>query len=629
MQTFCTHYLQACLDHLEQHKILTDLQHGFRSGRSCETQFITTFQDIAEMYDKKGSQIDIAVLDFSKAFDTVPHDGLLSKLKHYGIDKNIWQWISNFFKKREQCVVVDGVSSGLVDVDSGVPQGTVLGPILFLLHINDVPSIVSSKVRLFADDCLIYRQIKSNNDQIELQRDLNLLESWGAKWGMRFNAAKCNIMRVSRMRLPFLYSYKLSGQVLDEVKDSKYLGVTISDNLDWSKHITTTTTTKANVEHITILVRASRALSMLWHLISGHIMEETCPHSISHAIRIANIVDNCSSVIVVTLQLLSKLTATHSCGHDNISSTVLKYISNEISECITLIVNQSIMTGIYPDSLKVAKVVPIFKKEDKLQLKNYRPISVLPVISKIFENVMLTQLVEYFTTNNLLSSQQYGFRSNRSTDLAALELMDRNIKNMNDNLWPVNIYLDFSKAFDSLNHIILLSRLKFYGIQQDALCLLKSYLTNRSQYVQLNNVKSSHHTVLCGIPQGSVLGPLMFNIFINDIIKASSKFDFILYADDTTLVSTLENFGTLNNVAELENAINCEISKISSWLVSNMLVLNVAKSKLMLFFKSPKCPPKLTLTINGDIIEQVEEFNLLASPLIKMSIGMLISLKYQ
>ena len=130
-------------------------------------------------------------------------------------------------------------------MDSGVPQGTILVPILFPLYINDLPSIVSSKVRLFTDDCLIYKQIKNNNDQIELQRDLNLLESWGAKWGMRFNHAKCNIMRVSKQRLPFLHSYALSGQLLGEVEDTKYLGVTLSDNLDWSKHITTITT-KAN-----------------------------------------------------------------------------------------------------------------------------------------------------------------------------------------------------------------------------------------------------------------------------------------------------------------------------------------------------------------------------------------------
>ena len=143
------------LGHLEDHEILTDLQHGFRSGRSCETQLITTFHDIASAYNKKGSQIDIAVLDFSNAFDTVPHDGLLSKLKHYGSDDKIWLWISNFLKQQKQRVVVDGIQSDLVTVDSGVPQGTVLGPILFLLHINDLPSVISSKVRLFADDCLV------------------------------------------------------------------------------------------------------------------------------------------------------------------------------------------------------------------------------------------------------------------------------------------------------------------------------------------------------------------------------------------------------------------------------------------------------------------------------------------
>ena len=115
-----------------------------------------------------------------------------------------------------------------------------------------------------------------------------------------------------------------------------------------------------------------------------------------------------------TLQYLSNLTNSYSCGHDNINNTLLKSISNEINSCITLIINQSIFTGSYPENLKLAKVIPIFKKKDKLEINNYRPISVLPVISKVFENVMHTQLLEYFTENNLLSSQQYGFRPNRS-----------------------------------------------------------------------------------------------------------------------------------------------------------------------------------------------------------------------
>ena len=179
-----------------------------------------------------------------------------------------------------------------------------------------------------------------------------------------------------------------------------------------------------------------------------------------------------------------------------------------------------------------------------MEINNYRPISVLPVISKAFENVMHTQLLEYFTENNLLSSQQYGFCPNRSTELATLELMDRNI-----NHCPVNINLDFSKSFDSLIYDILLSKLKHYGIQENALQLLSClFLEDRSQYVQLDNVKSSSHAVICGIQQGSVLGPLLFNIYMNDITQASAKFDFIMHADDTTLTSTLENFGKISDV---------------------------------------------------------------------------------
>ena len=312
-----------------------------------------------------------------------------------------------------------------------------------------------------------------------------------------------------------------------------------------------------------------------------------------------------------TLQYLSNLTNSYSCGHDNINNTLLKSISNEISSCITLIINQSISTGPYPENLKLAKVISIFKKNDKLEINNYRPISVLPVISKVFENVMHTQLLEYFTENNLLSSQQYGFRPKRSTELATLELMDRNIHHMNENHCPVNIYLDFSKAFDSLIYDILLSKLKHYSIQENAIQLLSSYLKDRSQYVQFDNVKSSSHTVICGIPQGSVLGPLLFNIYINNITEASTKFDFIMYADDTTLTSTLENFGKISDVAGLARELNEQMSKIYGWLLSNKLTLNTAKSKFIIFFKHLKVIPKLNLKIAGNAIEQVAEFNFL------------------
>ena len=166
--------------------------------------------------------------------------------------------------------------------------------------------------------------------------------------------------------------------------------------------------------------------------------------------------------------------------------------------------------------------------------------------------------------------------------------MDRNIHNMDKNHCPVNIYLDFSKAFDGLIYDILLSKLKYYGIQENALQLLISYLKDRSQYVQLDNVESSSHAVICGIPQGSVLGPLLFNIYINDITEASTKFDFIMYADDTTLTSTLKNFGKISEVAGLERELNEVMSKIYGWLWRAGLTLNTVKSKFMIFLNIQK-----------------------------------------
>ena len=184
-----------------------------------------------------GIQTDVAILDFSKAFDTVPHDKLILKLRSYGIDGPLLSWLSHFLSHRTMRVLCEGAKSSDASVESGVPQGTVLGPLLFLCHINDLPECVKSKVRLFADDCLLYRQIRDERDNLALQEDLAALERWAEKWGMRFNAKKCYIMHISPKRHKSTHMYSLSGHILDSVSDNPYLGLQISDDLKWSKHI--------------------------------------------------------------------------------------------------------------------------------------------------------------------------------------------------------------------------------------------------------------------------------------------------------------------------------------------------------------------------------------------------------
>ena len=229
----CTHIR----GHLDYHGILTPANHGFRKKHSCETQLLLTTHDLLRLRDE-GHQVDVAILDFSKAFDTVPHKRLLGKLEHYGVKGNVHRWIQNFLTGRRQAVVVDGVFSKQESVLSGVPQGTVLGPLLFLLHINDLPQSVDpeTRCRLFADDCLLYRKIESVEDQVVLQNDLRRLQLWAAQWGMRFNAAKCYIMSIHRGTSHRPYLYELCNTVLKSVADEKYLGVLISQDLTWQAH---------------------------------------------------------------------------------------------------------------------------------------------------------------------------------------------------------------------------------------------------------------------------------------------------------------------------------------------------------------------------------------------------------
>ena len=165
------------MDHFQKHSILCDEQHGFRKRRSCESQLITTIQGIASKLRSGRDQVDVILLDFAKAFDKVPHQRLLYKLNYYGVREENLQWVESFLSHRKQRVLLDGKSSAQADVTSGVPQGTVNGPLYFLAFINDLPECTSSDTRLFADDGLLYRTIKSNKDaQEDLQQDLHSLE---------------------------------------------------------------------------------------------------------------------------------------------------------------------------------------------------------------------------------------------------------------------------------------------------------------------------------------------------------------------------------------------------------------------------------------------------------------------
>ena len=221
------------LNHLDKDSVLTSLNHGFRSSYSCETQLVVTAHDLMSYYDQN-RQVDTVILDFSKAFDTVPHRKLLHKLEAYGVRGPIHNWITNFLTQRSMCVVGEGEKSRQVDVGSGVPQGTVLGPLLFLCHINDLPDRVTSHIRLFADDCLLYRVINTPADHQRLQQDLDNLQKWTQEWGMKFNAKKCYVLSSRNKSSHF---YTIDDHILQQVQNNPYLGISFSDDLKWKTHI--------------------------------------------------------------------------------------------------------------------------------------------------------------------------------------------------------------------------------------------------------------------------------------------------------------------------------------------------------------------------------------------------------
>ena len=279
--------------------------------------------------------------------------------------------------------------------------------------------------------------------------------------------------------------------------------------------------------------------------------------------------------------LLHGLSSNKATGIDKISCKIIKLATPVISDSLTLIFNQAITLSSFPDEWKIARVIPLYKNGQCNIPGNYRPISVLPAISKIMERILYDQLHSYLTTFELLSDSQFGFRKSHSTASALLDCTNEWYVNLDRKMFNLVVLIDLKKAFDTVDHQILLRKLELYGIKGQALTLLRSYLTNRNQKCQIKNSFSSKRQIKCGVPQGSILGPLFFLLYINDLPHCLNKTKPRMFADDTNLTASA------NSLTDLEAAANSDLENLRKWLIANRLSLNVAKTEFMLIGSKP------------------------------------------
>ena len=281
-----------------------------------------------------------------------------------------------------------------------------------------------------------------------------------------------------------------------------------------------------------------------------------------------------------------------------IPNSVYKLISDLVSRPIADLVNESFSTGVFPNILKIGRIIPIHKNGNKHELCNYRPISTLHFVSKIFERVMYSRLSGFFNKYDIFSDMQFGFRRGLSTADAVLRSTDVIYEALNRKSFVLSVLVDLSRAFDTVDHGILLGKLEKVGIRGRALDWLTSYLSNRKQCVVVGGVASPFNDITIGVPQGSILGPLLFTIYINDMQRATDRLTLVHYADDTTALAVGDS------ISELCQTVNDELAVVDRWLCANKLSLNIAKTSYMLFSGISR-PNNDSILIRNRVINRV------------------------
>lgn len=296
--------------------------------------------------------------------------------------------------------------------------------------------------------------------------------------------------------------------------------------------------------------------------------------------------------------IISSLNSKKSPGFDNISVSIVKTVKYEISSIISKLVNLSFISGIIPEKMKIAKVKPIYKSGSKDDMENYRPISLLPIISKIMEKTMNKRLHDYLEATKYLYKHQYGFRKSCDTESAVLDVVTEFQMQLDANKMCGLLSIDLRKAFDTVNHEILLNLLYQLGIRGIVHKWFHNYLSGRKQFVYQGTVSSRANEIICGVPQGSILGPVLFLIYINSIINIKLKGKVYMFADDTTLIYSADS------IQQIRNAIESDLSVLSSWLSYNKLSINYSKSAFMYITKRRLSSDlKSDIKFNNEIIK--------------------------
>ena len=275
----------------------------------------------------------------------------------------------------------------------------------------------------------------------------------------------------------------------------------------------------------------------------------------------------------------SRLDINKSPGFDGISFTVLKNSFGALHKPLLHVFNLSIVKGIFPDDPKIPRVTPVFKGGDEKDLGNYIPILVLPIpcFSKILERIIYNRLYNHLMKNDILYSKQFGFQKGHSTQHAIIQLIDQINNNFENNEFTIGVFIDLSKAFDTVDHRILLKKHIHYGVNGNNIHWFESYLTNRKQFLSFNNRNTNFANITCGVPQGSIL----FLIYVNDLCNVSNILDLIMFADDNLFFSH-------RNISTPFLTINNELHKIGEWFKANRLSLNIKKNKYTFFHKNSK-----------------------------------------